>query len=121
LVGAREQVPAALALVSLQRQRNFTLFASAYDQARRAIIYLRWDEQDVDTIAPSLYAGRNRKKDAAHPPAPVPVTGTVAPADTAAASTAPASKATTSPTPVTVTQAINTPPGLPGSSPFAVS
>ncbi|WP_437293039.1 hypothetical protein [Sorangium sp. So ce426] len=30
----------------------------AYDQTRRAIAYLRWNEGDADTIAPSLYKGR---------------------------------------------------------------
>jgi hypothetical protein len=31
---------------------------SAYDHARRAVTFLRWNEEDVDEIAPSLYAGR---------------------------------------------------------------
>lgn len=36
-------------------QRTFTLFVRAYDQARRAVTYLRWDEGDAELIAPSLY------------------------------------------------------------------
>lgn len=40
------------------RQRIFTLFFRAYDQVRRAIIFLRWDMEDADSIVPSLYAGR---------------------------------------------------------------
>jgi hypothetical protein len=118
-VGAREQAPAAVLEVSLQRQRNFTLFANSYGQARRAISYLRWDEQDVDTIAPSLYAGRNttKKKDTTQPTAPAPVAGT-APIGSAAAGKAPLS-----PAPAVAAPVINTPvaAGLPGSSPFSVS
>ena len=50
-----------------------------YDTARRAVGYLRWNENDADTIAPSLYAGRNtgRKKagpDVAQTPKPAPST-----------------------------------------------
>jgi len=31
---------------------------NAYDHVRRIISFLRWNEDDVDQIAPSLYAGR---------------------------------------------------------------
>ncbi|WP_437899521.1 hypothetical protein [Sorangium sp. So ce124] len=41
-----------------KRARAFTLFVDAYDQTRRAVTYLRWKEDDVDAIAPSLYKGR---------------------------------------------------------------
>ncbi len=58
-VAGREQAPVVTAEQAQLRQRNFTLFARAYDQVRRAIIFLHWDEDDVDSIAPSLYAGRN--------------------------------------------------------------
>ena len=58
-VGLREQGPAIVAESAESRQRAFTLFVSAYDQVRRAVSYLRWNEDDVDTIVPSLYAGRN--------------------------------------------------------------
>lgn len=40
------------------RQRTFTLLVRSYDQIRRALSYLRWNEGDVDRIAPSLWAGR---------------------------------------------------------------
>jgi hypothetical protein len=60
-LGQRVQAPVAVAAVSLERQQAFTLFVRAYDQVRRGISYLRWDEDDVDTIAPSIYAGRKRK------------------------------------------------------------
>jgi hypothetical protein len=40
------------------RQRAYTLLVKAYDQARRAVIYVRWDQGDADKIATSLWAGR---------------------------------------------------------------
>src|SRR5688572_5909064 len=57
-VGAREQGPTIVLEAADRRRRAFSLFARAYDQARRAVIYLRWDQGDADDIAPSLYAGR---------------------------------------------------------------
>ncbi|WP_437946670.1 hypothetical protein WME98_38120 [Sorangium sp. So ce296] len=41
-----------------KRARAFSLLVYAYDQIRRAVAYLRWDEEDADAIAPSLYKGR---------------------------------------------------------------
>jgi hypothetical protein len=64
-VGAREQGPAVAVAAAAQRQRAYTLFVNVYEQARRAIGFIRWAEGDVDDILPSLYAGRNagaRKK-----------------------------------------------------------
>jgi len=64
VVGGRAQNPARAAEAVDMRNRVFTLLLRAYEDARRAIIYLRWDDGDADTIAPSLYKGRNggRKK-----------------------------------------------------------
>jgi hypothetical protein len=64
-IGTREQAPAVASEVAQQRQRVFTLFLRSYDQVRRAVSYLRWNEDDVDDICPSLYAGRvaRRKTD----------------------------------------------------------
>ncbi len=114
-VGAREQAPAAAAEVSLQRQRNFTLFSRTYDQVRRAISYLRWDEEDVERIAPSLYAGRggSRRKDVT-PTAPTTPPATTAPASPAAAA-APSAPATAAPAAKPATQSS----GLPSGNPFA--
>jgi hypothetical protein len=80
-VGLREQGPASIAATQDMRARAFTLFAQVYDQARRAISYLRWNEEDADTVAPSLYAGRGngRKKPDPTPPAPGPVVNPPAP------------------------------------------
>ena len=44
-----------------QRLRAFALFVRAYDACQRAVAYLRWDEGDADTIAPSLFKGRGRR------------------------------------------------------------
>lgn len=44
------------------RQRAYTLLVRTYDGVRRMITYLRWEEGDADRIAPSLYAGRKRRR-----------------------------------------------------------
>lgn len=68
LVGDRERSPASSAHATLQRDKAYTLFVRAYDEARRAVLFLRWHEEDADSILPSLYKGsRKAKKD----PAPV--------------------------------------------------
>ena len=60
-----------------RRQRAFTLFARAYDECRRAAVYLRWHESAVDQLVPSLYSGRSAPRrspaspEAAEPAAPV--------------------------------------------------
>ena len=40
------------------RQRAFTLLVKAYDQVRRAATFVRWENDDVEKYAPSLWAGR---------------------------------------------------------------
>lgn len=77
-VGERDLAPQALAQVVRDRQAAFTLFITAYDDVRAVIGFLRRKKGDVDTIAPSLYAGRavTKKKpadgnqDNPQPPAP---------------------------------------------------
>jgi len=115
-LSAREQQPAIVAEVAVQRQRNFTLFANAYDQVRRAIAYLHWDEGDLEKVAPSLYGGRvvKRKTEVAEPVTDVPAK--------------PTPGSTPAPT-VPVVTAGGTPPaapppttadaGMPGANPFA--
>jgi hypothetical protein len=67
----------ALRAANEQRQRNFTLLAHAYDQVRRGLQYLRWNEGDVDEIAPSLYRGRGgSRRQAKAEPASAPSNGT---------------------------------------------
>ena len=108
-VGVKEQQPAAVNAAMLQRQRAFTLLANAYDHVRRGIGYLRWDKNDADSIAPSLYAGRTRAPQEEEPAPPASDAGDapVAPPVSSGASPAPA-----------VSNAVAAGTGLPGSSPF---
>jgi hypothetical protein len=74
-VAQRDQAPESVTEATEIRHQAFTLFVGAYNQARRAIGYLRWDEGDVDEIAPSLYAhrrGSKRKKGNNASPTPDP-------------------------------------------------
>jgi hypothetical protein len=93
IVGLREQGPAQVAEVADLRLRAFTLLIRTYDDARRAVTYLRSDEDDVDSITPSLHPGRPRRRptDAEQAPAgPVsPAPGTTAPGTAAAPAVAP--------------------------------
>lgn len=116
-VGAREQAPGVIAEVAQMRQRMFTLFVKAYDQARRVISFLRWSEGDIETIAPSLYAARmkgSRRTDPGPAEATPTAPGTSLPVNplAPAAAAGPGAPAATTP--------LATAPGLPGSSPFAV-
>ncbi len=72
VVGLREQGPAQVAAATDLRTRAFTLLARTYDQARRAVTFLRWEKGDFDRIAPSLYAGRSNGRKKAPEPAPTP-------------------------------------------------
>lgn len=61
------------------RQRAYTVLLNTYDQARRAMQYIRWEEGDAEKIAPSLWSGRGGRGSKAksgsnggtNPPAPV--------------------------------------------------
>jgi hypothetical protein len=58
-LGVREHgITATPAEAADRKLRAFTLFATAYDQVRRAVSYLRWNKGDADSLAPSLYRGR---------------------------------------------------------------
>ncbi|HEU4409176.1 MAG TPA: hypothetical protein VFS43_28215 [Polyangiaceae bacterium] len=46
------------------KARVFRLVARTYDQARRGLSFLRWKEGDVDSLAPSIFAGRRRSRGA---------------------------------------------------------
>jgi hypothetical protein len=114
LVGMRAQAPVTAASAATNRGRAFTLLVNKYDQVRRAISYLRWDHDDADSIAPSLFAGRVRK------PAPaVPATTPAVPPTTPAQA---GQAAPATPFPATVntapsgTKPLNVP--VPGSNPF---
>ena len=101
--GLREQSPEARTAAVDLRERAFTLLVNGYEEARRAVLYLRWYQGDADIIAPSLFAGRHRsssKDDVVEPAAPI---------ETAAATPAAAVPSQT--------RAYG-PPGSPTSNPF---
>jgi hypothetical protein len=106
-VGVREQAPAIVGEASEKRQRAFTLFVNAYDDVRRAVAFLRWHEADGETIAPSIYGGRNGSRRKSNGDDPIPTTDTPAsPAPVANGSVSPAA-------------AVEPPgTGLPGSNPL---
>jgi hypothetical protein len=63
----KEQQPERIAEAAHLRQQALRLLLDAYDEVRRALTFLRWQEDDVDTIAPSLFFknGRRGKQDGA--------------------------------------------------------
>ena len=85
------------------RARAFTLLVNAYDQLRRAAIFVRWEENDADKFVPSLWAGRGGRGNAEKKSTPAP-SEEIAP-------TQPVAIAPVDANPVT--------PGMPGGSPFA--
>jgi hypothetical protein len=110
-VGQREQGPAVVATSAENRQRAFTLFIKAYDNVRRVVTFLRWHEDDVEEIAPSLYGRPVRRKssgDAIVPAASTAAKPTSAPS--AEQVQAAIANANVKPAPVGV--------GLPDSEPF---
>jgi hypothetical protein len=96
IVGIREQAPALLDSASEARMRAFTKFTQVYDETRRAVGYLRAPQGDADSIAPTLYPGRPKRRgsaDAQPDPtgnAPAPVGTTPAPAPVSATPAVPA-------------------------------
>lgn len=108
-LGLREQTPVTKEANALERQQAYTLFVNAYDQIRRAITFLRWDQGDADEIAPSLFGGKKRKVAAE---AEVP---------TEAATPTPGTGPTTGPAASTTVAGGTTAAavGLPGSDPFS--
>lgn len=54
LVGVRDEQPALAAQAHADRQRAFTLFDRAYEEGRRAVTFLRWNDGDADSLMPSI-------------------------------------------------------------------
>jgi hypothetical protein len=74
-VGIKDQAPLTVGEALQVKQKAFKLLLQAYDDARRAVTYLRWHEDDADQITPSLYAGwraRPRSHEAEAADAPLP-------------------------------------------------
>jgi hypothetical protein len=105
VVGLREQSPARVAEATELRMRAYTKLLICYEDARRAVAYLRGAAGDADSYAPALHPGRPRRRakeeaEAATPPAAggtnAPTTGAPVATPGAAAGTAPAANAATS-------------------------
>ncbi len=109
-VGLREQGSKAPTQQAEWRQRAFTLFAKAHDEVRRVVTYLRWHDDDANTIFPTVFGG-GRAKQRTEKPAPESP-ATPAPANGGATPTTTAQPA--SPAPANGSTAI----GMPGSSPL---
>lgn len=76
-VGGRDRTPAAIAHAQKQRLRAYTLFVRAYDEARRAIGFLRWHEGDGDAILPSVFTVKRsarRRGESEQPATDLPAT-----------------------------------------------
>ena len=138
-IGFKEQNPTVVSAAATLRQQAFTLFFNAFDQVRRAVTYVRWEEDDVADFLPSLYAGRGGRgtpadttTTATNPAATVTATGAASnPASTATATAAPVTNPLITPgpapkpAPVPATAAVATTAtttgstsGMPGDPPF---
>lgn len=73
VIGQREQGPALLAKATDERLRAFTLMLGTYEEVRHAVRYLRRHEDDADSITPSLYPGKGKRRSS--DPVPTPVIG----------------------------------------------
>lgn len=112
----KEQSTAKVTDAAELRQRVYTLLLNAYDDARRAVIFLRWNENDADGIAPSLFAGRkqranNGEEEAPAPPGTLPAPGSEVVTGPATQQAQP-NQANGGAMPVIS-------PGMPGGSPFS--
>lgn len=107
----------AAAPALLTKQRAFTLFIRAYDEARRGLTFLRWHEDDVDDILPTIYPKKKQQEAAA--PATAPANGAPtngAPGNGAPSNGAQANSGATAP----AAPGVSAPaaPALPGGGPF---
>jgi hypothetical protein len=72
---ARGQARGGSSAAMRDRARMFTLFFRTYQRVRQMVAFVRWDEDDLERIAPSLYAGRTTRKSDDDGAAPTPITG----------------------------------------------
>lgn len=54
----------------LRRARAYTLFVNTYDACQRAVYFVRWDEGDAASFAPSIFGKSGRRKEKVAPEAP---------------------------------------------------
>jgi hypothetical protein len=78
IVGLREQGPAQVAQATDTRLRAYTTFFRTYEDARRAVTYLRARQGDADSIMPALHPGRPRRRTVEEDATEIPA-GSVAP------------------------------------------
>ena len=74
--GQRTNEPAKVTAAADERTRAYTLLVNAYDEARRAATYLRWNSEDVDQWVPSLWKGRGGRGKTANADTTQPVVPT---------------------------------------------
>jgi hypothetical protein len=135
-LGLREQGPALVSAAAQLRQQAYTLFFKAYEEARRAVQFVRWHEGDAEEIAPSLFSNRARRPadspaetdstetNPAAPPSNTAGTGTIAGSTTSTsvpvvATTASVQTGATSTAPAASAGGANAiPQGFPGAAPF---
>jgi hypothetical protein len=110
-VGEKEVAGTAPTESAINRQKAFTLFIAAYNDARRAAVYLYGDE--ADSFVPNLYPGRTttRKRSEEEPEEPVT---TPAQPPVGATPAQPPADATPGLPPATGRRAV----GMPDSDPF---
>ena len=72
VVAHREDPGAVVAAAALRHRQALTLLVRAYEEARRAVLFLRHHQGDADAIAPSLYGGRVRRRNENAEPAEQP-------------------------------------------------
>lgn len=104
-LAVHERGPGEVGPTTLIRKQTFTLLVKGYEQIRRVVTYLRWNERDLESWAPTLYLVR--KKGGSSNEVETPETAPVSPVSPAAPGlpvAAPAAGADTA--------------GLPGSKPF---
>ena len=61
---AREQLAAETAKATVMRQKAYTLLFRECDAIQRVVSYLRWEQDDADTFAPSIFSVRRRPRKA---------------------------------------------------------
>ena len=54
----------------VRRARAYTLFVNTYDACQRAVYFLRWNEGDAASFAPSIFGKGGRRKEKAIPESP---------------------------------------------------
>jgi hypothetical protein len=81
-LGSKDVSPSAdskAARAADNRMRAYTLLAKTYDQVRRAVIYLRWNEGDAESIAPSFHIRDRRRAAISGPASAAPIAAAPSP------------------------------------------